>query len=206
MPDVEGGGEPGVEAIADDAERLPAGRGGAPRDFELEIALAKLEIRRGYVGDEREDDGLPRRLARQQLGARRLARTPQAPPHVELERGVGGECVEIRLRLARGRWKQAFLGGALSSVTPAAVESRQLVGSRQVGARPRLIDSGDGDPQVFVRLERGADEPAKLVVLEELPPGQVRERSGLRLGWGAPPGFRNRDRGTRIVRAERAAR
>ena len=58
-----------------------------PPDFELHIQLAQSEVRRHDIGDQRDDDAIPRFLSRQILRPRRFV---QPPDEAEGRRRVVG--------------------------------------------------------------------------------------------------------------------
>ena len=70
-------------------------------------------------------------------------------------------------------------------------------GDEELG--PKLFDTGDGNPQVLVLLERGPDQSLKFLIFEQFPPGQIGE--GFRGGRCQAPGVPGRSLRLLVVRA-----
>ena len=139
--------QPAVEEVVGVLE----GRGGAPRDLELGVQLAQLEVGGGHVGDEREQHAAARLLGGEVVGARRLGQPADAPPEVELP----GE---------------ADLGRPLRSGS-CCVGVRDLVGAARASQPALVADAGARGRRGRRRRGRGPPPPAP-------PPAARRSRSG----------------------------
>src|SRR5262245_66453880 len=86
----------------------------------------------------------------------------------------------------------------------AVVQGRVEVRARDAERRARFLDAGGGDGYVVVLGERLADQGLEVRILEDLPPGRIRERR--RLGRClAAERRRLRHDGPLVVWADRAA-
>ena len=173
-----------------------------PRDLELEVELAQLEVGLRDAGHQREHHAAPERLRGQELAAGGLARAPDPAPHVDLPDEVHGrQEVVVFAAVGRRRAQEAVLaGGGVGLVA----ERREELAARDRGDVAGLLDARGGRAQVEVALQRLAHQIAEGGVLEDLPPGEVRERGALR-GRLTPEGVGLRERRALVVRPEGAA-
>src|SRR5205823_11490016 len=82
LTQVERGGQPGVEAVADDLKRPPPRRDVAPCGLELDVELAEPQVSVRDVADQRHRYRAPRLLAGQEIGPGGLAGPSDPAPDV----------------------------------------------------------------------------------------------------------------------------
>ena len=163
--------EPAVEEVVGVLE----GGGRAPRDLQLGVQLAQLEVGRGDVGHERQQDAAPRLLGGEVLGARRLVQPPDAAPEVELPREA-----DVRRPLRLGLALRGSRTGRGASRCQPAVVVRPRGRTRTAGDAvegARLLDARRGQPRVEAVRERLVDQALQHRVVEDVPPGQRRPAS-----------------------------
>ncbi len=127
-----------------------------PGDFELQILLPQFEIRGHDIGDQRNDDAVPRLLRRQVLGARGFVQTPQPAPQIQLPvklqtglRVTGGQ-VGARRDEREGTDGRASGRGERTL----GVQRRNEIGARDSVLRASFEHPFGGDPDIEVLVER----------------------------------------------------
>ena len=85
------------------------------------------------------------------------------------------------------------------------IDLREELRARDAGVGASLLDAGGGETDVVAVLQRLIEESLERLVAEDLPPGPVGERGGLRRSRFAAHLFRRRDRRPLVVGTDRAA-
>ena len=154
----------------------------APGDVEAQIEGQQLEVGQGHVAHQGEEHPAAPLLGREQFGAGRLVRAPDASPHVDLPRG--GQAPEEQVVGTALRPIQ--LGNELEHAAVAlhaylVIHPGKELGARHAGQGARLLHPRHRDAQVVVAAQRPADQVLEGGIVEDLPPRQVGERGARRL-------------------------
>ncbi len=125
-------------------------------DFKLQIQLPHLKIGGHDIGDQRNDDAVPRFFRCQVLGARGFVQAAQPAPQIELPRklqarlGVAGR----KIGAGRDERERADRGTARGAEGTLRIQSRKQVGARDSVLGASLQNAFSRDPHVEVFLER----------------------------------------------------
>ncbi len=165
-------------------ERFPVRVERTARDLELEVDLAKLEIRARDAAHQREHDRALVLLLGQEVGPGGFSRAPDPAPDVELPAQIRGELDLIVSERAQAADRR--LGPTCHTVRRDLGEE-VAPGGRQLS--PELLDRRDRHLEIPVLPERGLHQLAELGVDQEIEPGQV--------GGGVLHGRRHLARGVR---------
>ena len=190
-----------LEQVVGALERL----GAVARDLDVHVQREQLEVRLSQVADQRQPHAAPRLLGGQQVRARGLVGSADAPPMSSshwAESAPKKKFVVVLRHL--GRDPERGHGVATAGDVEVVADLREELRARHPDPGARFLDAGGGDPHVVVAGERFLDEVLQDGVLERLPPRQVRERRRLLRRLAAE----RRDLGhgrTLVVRADRAA-
>ena len=173
------------------------------RDLELAIQCAQLDVAGGDGRDDGQHDRAFALLTGEQTGPSRLRRAPQPAPDIELEarRKIHAEVVEqpaARTAAKGGRFAQL-----LSLRCRSCVQLWKLRRVHDAILRSGPIDVGGRDLDVLVVGERCPYKARKDLVIELIPPGDVRDLAWF--GGAEPPGGGYRDLGALVVGTDHAA-
>ena len=203
---LELGGQPEPQAILEQVVGALKRLGAVARDLDLHVQREQLEVRLSQVADQRQPHAAPRLFGGQQVRARGLVGSADAPPDVQLPLGGERPQEEVRRGVLRhiGRDPERGHGVATAGHGEVVADLREELRARHPDLGARFLYAGGGDLHVVVAGERFLDEVLQDGVLEHLPPRQVRERRRLRRRLAAE----RRDLGhgrTLVVGADRAA-
>ena len=159
----------------------------------------------GDVADQRQPGGARRRLGREPAVLLGTGERSDAAEQVELEGGYADIAREAGAGAARG-------GGAGAAAmrcgrARAGIQPGEPVGALDAILRARRGDVGGGDAQVAIIGQRLPDQLLEARILEDVLPGDARQRRfvGLEIGVSHRPAGRHRGFGPGIFRFHRAA-
>ena len=156
---LEVGGQPEPQAILEQVVGALERLGAVARDLELHVQREQLEVRLSQVADQRQPHAAPRLLGGQQVRARGLAGSADAPPDVQLPLGGERPQEEVRRGVLRHLGRDPERGHGVAT-------------------------AGHGEVVADLREELRARHPDA----GRAPPVCGRRRSSRRSCWRAPPG------------------
>ena len=193
----------GPEAPVEDARGFAEVRRRRLRDLELPVERPHHDVARRDARDDGQHDPALRLLARVHLRLRRLGQPANATEQVELPRRAERGLVEREIRIGGlGDRREAQTARPVARRVGAVADLREQLRARRRQRAGELVDPRCRDAHVAVLPQRRLDQLVQHRIAELLPPFRVRDLGGLRVVDA--PRRRRVDRGTRVVRPQRA--
>ena len=142
------------------------------RHLQALVQIAQQQVDVGYLADQADSHTAIGRLRGKQSGAGRLGSPAILPPKIDLVSKVTGD-PEAVIGIRPGKQLATLF---FTPEEAPQVEERKLIGPHRCHRQPRLLDPGQGNPQIFILLQRRANQQLQLLVLEQFPPVQVGHR------------------------------
>lgn len=171
------------QLFVEQAEAFGVGFHGLLHDGELFVQLEELEIGVGHLAEQGEHQGTLAFFGSEVIRARRFRQTAGLAPDVQLP---GDAAVNHAGRQRGARGLHDVAAGVVGPLAEAAgvVRPREERGFRHGDVLACLFHARHGGLQVAVVVVGVRQKVLKVLVLEHLPPGEVRD--GLRGCSGAP--------------------
>src|SRR6266576_4087485 len=136
------------------------------------VEREQLEIGRSDIADNSDHDVAPGFLAGEELCASRFVEAADASPQIKFPGSTAGEKEDVG-GLAAVESGKAVEGIFAARSRAAIIQLGEKEGAIFHEDGARLLDANDGDSQVVVVGERGANEFVEIFVFENFPPWKI---------------------------------